>query len=149
MYIKNNLANNFIRFFKSFAGVPIFFDIKSDKNLRLYIDYQDFNNLIIKNWYSISLVGKLLDWLCQAQHFTHLNLTNTYYQMRIREGSKWKIIFRIQYGYFEYQIMLFSLTNILAIFQNYINKILAEKLNVFFGILMISLFILRTRRNNM
>ncbi len=39
--------------------------------------------------------------------------------------------FKTQYSYFKYQIILFKLTNILTIFQKYINKILVEKLNVF------------------
>ena len=38
-YIKNNLANSFIRFFKSLAGALIFFNKKSDRSLRLYINY--------------------------------------------------------------------------------------------------------------
>ncbi len=39
--------------------------------------------------------------------------------------------FKTRYGYFKYQIIPFWLTNILTTFQSYINKILAEKLNVF------------------
>ena len=35
------------------------------------------------------------------------------------------------YGYFEYQVMTFSLFNAPASFQGYLNKILAEKLDVF------------------
>ena len=62
-YIENNLANSFIRPFRSLAGAPILFDKKLDNSLRLYIDYQDFNNLIIKNWYPLSLVRKSLNWL--------------------------------------------------------------------------------------
>ena len=38
--------------------------------------------------------------------------------------------FRIQYGYFEYQVMLFGLFNTSATFQGYVNKILAEKLDI-------------------
>ncbi len=51
--------------------------------------------------------------------------------MTIREGDKWKKAFKIRYSYFEYQMMLFGLTNIPTTFQDYINKILAEKLDVF------------------
>ncbi len=51
--------------------------------------------------------------------------------MRIRESDKWKTDFKIRYGYFEYQVMSFGLTNTLATFQGYINKILSEKLDVF------------------
>ncbi len=38
-YIKNNLANSFIRPSTSPAEVPIFFDKKSDGNLRLCMNY--------------------------------------------------------------------------------------------------------------
>ena len=51
--------------------------------------------------------------------------------MRIRKGEKWKTAFRMQYGYFEYQVMSFSLFNTSASFQDYIKKILVEKLDVF------------------
>ena len=44
-YIKTNLANSFIRLFKSPAGALIFFDRKPDRNLCLCIDYRDLNNI--------------------------------------------------------------------------------------------------------
>ncbi len=87
-YIKNNLASGFIRSFKSPAGAPILFDKKPNGSLRLYVDYQGLNNLIIKNWYLLPLVEELLDQLGQARRFTQLDLTNTYYQMRIKKGNE-------------------------------------------------------------
>ena len=48
-YINTNLANNFIWPCKSFAGAPILFNKKPDKNLHLCVDYQGFNNITIKN----------------------------------------------------------------------------------------------------
>ena len=60
-YIENNLANNFIKSCKSLAGAFILFDKKPNSNLRLCVNYQDFNNLTIKNWYLLPLIGKLLD----------------------------------------------------------------------------------------
>lgn len=87
-YIENNLANSFIRPSKSFARASIFFNQKLDRSLRLYINYWDLNNLIIKNQYSLFLVGKLLDRLGWTRCFTQLNLTNTYYWMRIWKENK-------------------------------------------------------------
>ena len=69
-YIENNLANGFIRPFKSPVGVPIFFDKKPDNSLRLYVKYRGLNNLTIKNWYPLPLVGELLNQLGQDQQFT-------------------------------------------------------------------------------
>ncbi len=57
-YIKNTLANSFIRPSNSLTEAPILFDKKPDGSLRLYIDYWSLNNLIIKNWYPLLLVRK-------------------------------------------------------------------------------------------
>ena len=51
--------------------------------------------------------------------------------MKIREGDEWKTAFRTHYSYFKYQVMLFGLSNASATFQGYVNKILAEKLDIF------------------
>ena len=130
-YIKTNLANGFIRPSKSPAGAPILFDKKPDGSLRLCIDYRGFNNITIKNWYPLSLISKSLDRLGRARRFIQLDFTNAYYRMRIREDDEWKTAFQTRYGHFEYQAMSFSFFNAPAIFQGYINKILAEKLDVF------------------
>lgn len=46
----------------------------------------------------------------------------------------WKTAFRTRYGHFRYQVMPFGISNAPASFQGYVNKILAEKLNVFVNI---------------
>ena len=130
-YIKTNLANGFIKPSKSPAGAPILFDRKSDGSLRLCINYPGLNNSTIKNRYPLPLIGESLDRLGRAKQFTQLDLTSTYYRMRIRKGDEWKTAFRTRYGHFEYQVMPFGLTNAPASFQGYINKILAEKLDIF------------------
>lgn len=42
-----------------------------------------------------------------------------------------KYLFKLGIAIFEYQVTLFKLTNILTSFQEYINNILAKKLNIF------------------
>ena len=130
-YIKTNLANGFIRPSKSPAGAPILFDRKPDGSLRLCVDYRGLNNITIKNRYPLPLIGESLNRLGRARQFTELDLINAYHRMRICEGDEWKIIFRTQYGHFKYQVMPFGLSNASAIFQRYVNKILAEKLDIF------------------
>ena len=46
----------------------------------------------------------------------------------MRKGDKWKTTIRT---HFEYQMMLSGLTNVPTSFQGYINKILAEKFDIF------------------
>ena len=69
-YIETNLANGFIKPFKSPAGAPILFDRKSDGSLRLFVDYRGLNNLTIKNRYPLPLIRELLDRLGRAKEFT-------------------------------------------------------------------------------
>ena len=68
-YIKANLASDFIRPSKFPAGILILFVQKKDGSLCLYIDYQGFNNVTIKNHYLLLLIGKLLDCLDCAKYF--------------------------------------------------------------------------------
>ena len=129
-YIKTNLANGFIWSSKSLAGAFILSVRKPDGSLRLCVDYQGLNNLIIKNWYPLPLIGESLDRLSRAKRFTQLDLTSAYHWMRIKVGNKGKTAFQTRYSHFEYQVMLFRLSNAATSFQGYINKILAEKLNI-------------------
>lgn len=62
-YIMINLAKSFIRPLKFFAETFILFIQKLDKNLRLCMDYQGLNNLIVKNQYILPLIGELIDCL--------------------------------------------------------------------------------------
>lgn len=48
-YIETDLKTRFIQPFKSLADAVILFDKKPDGSLHFYVDYQGFNNLIIKN----------------------------------------------------------------------------------------------------
>lgn len=68
-YIETHLKTDFIQPSKSLVGAPIFFDKKSNDSLCLYVDYQDPNNLTIKNWYPLPLIGETLDWLGLAKQF--------------------------------------------------------------------------------
>ena len=88
IYIKTNLANGFIRSSISPTEALILFNRKPNRSLRFCINYQGLNNIIIKNWYPLLLIGKLLNWLGLARRFTQLDLIITYHQMKICEGHK-------------------------------------------------------------
>ncbi len=140
-YIKTNLVNGFIRHSKSPAGTSILFVRKTDGSLRFCVDYRGLNNLTIKNRYPLPLIGESLNRLGRAKRFTQLDLTNAYYRMRIKEGDEWKTAFRTRYGHFEYKVMLFGLSNAPASFHGYINKIVAEKLDVFVIVYLDDIFV--------
>ena len=51
--------------------------------------------------------------------------------------------FKTRYSHFKYQVMPSGLTNRLATFQSYINKILVEKLDVFVIVYLNDIFIIK------
>ena len=69
-YVENNLANEFIQASKSSAWALILFVKRSDGSFCLSVGYWGSNNLTIKNWYPLSLIGESLNRLRQAKQFT-------------------------------------------------------------------------------
>ena len=57
-------------------------------------------------------------------------------------------MFRTQYNYFKYQVILFGLFNALTSFQDYINKILAEKLDIFIIVYLYNILIKMNVKND-
>ena len=87
-YIKTPLKTGFIWSFKFPVGAFILFDKKPDGSLCLCVDYQGLNNFTIKNQYLLLLIGESFNRLDWAKRFTQLDLTGTYYQIRIKEGDE-------------------------------------------------------------
>jgi hypothetical protein len=75
-------------------------------------------------------VKETLDRLNGAAIYTKFDLKKAYYRIRIKKEDEWKTAFRIRYGHFEYKVMLFDLANAPAIFQIYINRILADLIDI-------------------
>ena len=63
--------------------------------------------------------------------FTKINIRKAYYRIRIKSGEEWKTAFRTRFGYYEYMVMPFRLTNVPATIQTLINDILKEYLDRF------------------
>ena len=87
-YIEINLASGFIQSSKSPAKALILFNRKPNGSFHLCVDYENLNNITIKNQYPLLLIGKSLDWLGQARRFIQLDLTNAYYWMRICKSDE-------------------------------------------------------------
>ena len=89
---------------------------KKNGELRLYVNYRGLNVITIKNRYLLPLISEILDRLNGSIVFSKIDLRNAYYRIRIREGNEWKTTFRTRYGYFEYLVIPFGLTNTPATF---------------------------------
>ena len=58
-----------------------------------------------------------------------IDLRQVYYQIRIKEGDKQKVAFRLKEGLYKPLVIQFGLINALVIFQKRINNILGEYLD--------------------
>jgi len=113
------------------AGSPILFVTKPHgRGLRLYVDYGALIRITIPNRYPLPLMQELQDRVQGAQWFTKMDLKNGFNLIRIREGDEWKTAFRTRYGLYEFQVMPFGLTNAPSTFQDMMNHVISDMLDV-------------------
>ena len=62
--------------------------LKKDGEKRIYIDYRELNENIVKNKYPLPLIKELKDRLVGATYFTKIDIRDVYYRIRIKEGNE-------------------------------------------------------------
>ena len=130
-YLDNALMKGWIRHFISPAGASVLFIPKRDSSFHLCVNYWVLNKITIKNHHALLLISEILDWLIEVRWFIKFDLKDAYHWLCIRHDDEWKMAFCTWYDHFKYIIMLFDLSNVPATFQAYINKALADMVDVF------------------
>jgi hypothetical protein len=125
-FLEESLATGWIRHSKSPIGAPVFFIKKKDGRLRFVQDYCALNLITQKNRYPLPLIDDLIHQLKGAKYFTKLDVRWGYNNVRIKEGNKWKAVFRTNRGLFEPLVMYFGLTNSPVTFQTMMNEIFED-----------------------
>jgi len=80
-YIEVNEERGWIQASTSLAGAPIHFVKKKDGGLRLCVDYRQLNEITVKDWTPLPLIGESLDQLSNATIYTKLDIKDTYYNL--------------------------------------------------------------------
>ena len=117
------LDRGFIRPSVSLWGAPILFVKKKDGTIRLCVDYRQLNRATIKNKYPLSKIDDLFDQLQGAAIFSKINLRSGYHQLWIKGEDVPKTIFKTRYSHYEFLVVPFGLTNVLAAFMELLNHV--------------------------
>jgi hypothetical protein len=112
-------------------ATPMLFVEKKDGTKRMCIDYRSLNEVTIKNKYPLHRIEDLFDQLRGASVLSKIDLRSGYYQLRIRSLDIPKTTFIIKYGLYEFTIMSFGLTNVLAYFMYLMNSVFMDYLDKF------------------
>ncbi|GJW21406.1 putative reverse transcriptase domain-containing protein [Tanacetum coccineum] len=87
-------------------GAPVLFVKKKDGSFKMCIDYRELSKLTI-------------------------DLRSGYHQLRVREEDIAKTSFRTCYGYYEFQVIPFGLTNAPVVFMDLMNRVCKSYLDRF------------------
>jgi len=74
-------------------------------------------------------MSDLLDFPKKVRFYSKINLCSTYHLVCIAEGDKWKTMFHTWYSSFEWLVMP-GLSNVPSAFQQLMNKVFADLLDV-------------------
>ncbi|MBW0467762.1 hypothetical protein O181_007477 [Austropuccinia psidii MF-1] len=130
-YISENVEKGFIIPSSSSTGEPVLFVKKKDGGLCLCVDYRKLNAVTRKKKYPFPPMNQLLTVFNGSTIFSKIDLCGAYNLLRIKEGDEDLTAFRTKYGSYEYLVMPFGLTNASAPFQNLVNDIFADFLDMF------------------
>ena len=129
-FIEENLKSGLICPSCSSCSSPVLFVQKKDDSLCLCIDYKELNKITCKNCYPIPLISDLLDFPKKTRVYSKIDLHNTYHLVHIAKGDEWKTTFCTCYSFIEWLVMPFELSNTPFAFQQLMNKVFADFLNV-------------------
>ena len=129
-FVKEQLRKGYIQPSKSPQMALVFFVGKKDGKKWMAQDYRYLNEWTIKNNYPLPLISDVLENIGTKKVFTKMDLRWGYNNVRINERDEWKVVFTTPEGSFEPMVMFFRLTNLPAMFQAIMNKLLRDLINI-------------------
>lgn len=98
---------------------------KKDGTTRFCVDYRKLNQITKKDVYPLPCIDETLEKFHGMKYFTSLDLASGYWQVEIEEKDKEKTAFICSLGLFEFNVMLFGLTNAPTTFQCLMDEVIS------------------------
>ena len=106
-YFKKKFKKKFINFNNIFFISFIFFVVKSNEQLKLYIDYRKFHVITKRNIYSIFLIEKILIRVIDCKYIFKLNIISIFNKFRINFNNENFITFICFLNIYKYHVFFF------------------------------------------
>nr|CAD2122664.1 unnamed protein product [Meloidogyne enterolobii] len=129
--IQDYLARGIIRNSWSPWASPIVLVPKKDGTVRFCVDYRGLNSVTVKDAFPLPNIDNTLMMLGNKKVFSTMDFMTGYWQIRMDPDSIEKSAFATEKGLYEFLVMPFGMTNAVATFQRFMNRLFEGILNQF------------------
>ena len=129
--ISKMLAEGIIRPSSSEYASPVVLVPKKDGGIRFCVSYQRLNAITERDCFPLPLIQDIFDQLGGSRVFSTLDLTSSYWQVKVHPDSVPKTAFISHVGLYEFLRMPFGLVNAPSAFQRLMQRVLQEYLGKF------------------
>ncbi|KAH7703146.1 hypothetical protein AAVH_29685, partial [Aphelenchoides avenae] len=130
--LKDYLSRGLISPSTSPYASPVVLVSKKEKgSIRMCVDYRLINDKTVKTNFPLINIDTTLMSLGKRKYFTSIDFLCGYFQIRTEPASKHKTAFSTPLGHYEFNVMPMGMSNSVATFQRFMNRLFDGILNDF------------------